>query len=666
MTATTAAPDETQGPRTPHFAAIVLGLGVVALMGWLVPFVTFIAKTGVVSMSGSFAWGQIPTAPLLLLVVIARLLLPAASRLVGLRANVGDALFVYALVLGTLTLGSAASLWYVPGIAAAPFYAEGGNAPWAEPVVSRLPEWMILARGAGREEAATRFYEGNPSGAPEVPWSLWRPTIAAWLPMLALFFFTMVCATGMFRRRWFDQEHIVYPHAELALAVAGARSSWSTPAGIFRHRLMWVGFSLPFLHSCLIALAFLVPGFPDLTFKDVSLASAFTDPPLNIISGHLPFRFQWLVAGIAYLIPGQIALGTVVFYFLGLAQMVLMAAMGGTGGQWHPHSFQVNQTSGGIMVFAAFIFWTARHDLKQMCSHAVREVLGRGVSDPHPDRWLMVGAIVGAIGMVAYSHAAGLPLWIAGPFMLVLLVWQLCISRIVAVLGMQHATMWIAPRKFLYALFGTRVMGADALPTLNVQERVMFYAEQSTFVPMVLQGHKIANVQSWHSSRYLAGLLMAGAIALLSYGFFVLRMAYQHGGITLSPTWYFMYIDVQLYRGIFAEMVSLSDPSWAARIALIAGAAVMWLLMRMHQTAPWWPVHPLGYLMASGYTSRVTWPGLLIGWSVKSLVNRFGGARWYFAVRPFFVGLLLGDVAGQAFWAVVCAVAVAAGWVSAA
>jgi len=49
---------------------------------------------------------------------------------------------------------------------------------------------------------------------------------------------------------------------------------------------------------------------------------------------------------------------------------------------------------------------------------------------------------------------------------------------------------------------------------------------------------------------------------------------------------------------------------------------------------------------------------------VKSAVSRYGGERMYFTIRPLFLGLLIGDVGGQAFWAVVCAVAMAAGWVT--
>jgi len=642
-----------------------MGLGLIVLLGWLVPYITFIVKTGVVSMSGSFAWGQIPTAPFLVLVLLARITAPGVNRLlrrVGL--TISDTLMSYAMVLSTLTLCTAGMLWYVPSLISVPFYAEGGHPTWAKQILPHLPDWMLAGSEPGQERLVRHLFEGTPSGAPAVPWRMWLGPMAAWLGMLAMLYFTAVCITGMFRRRWFEQEHITFPFAELALAVGAAPSTWDTKRGIFREKLMWLGFSIPFLHASLIALAFFMKGFPNLSFPDIPLAHIFKEAPWNILQGHVLIRFQWLVLGIAYLIPAQISIGTVAFYFLSLLQMVLFASLGATGGQWYPHSFIVRQSTGGLIVFAIFLFYAARLDIRQMWQDLWGDISGQPAQRPHPDRWLLLGAIAGTAGLIAWSHAAGLALWLAVAFIALVVIFQLCVSRIVAVLGMQHATMWISPKGLLDAAIGTRLLGATNLPSLHIQERVIWYAEQSTFFPMVLQSHKIGDVLHWRTRGYISVLLLSGVVAVVAYSFFYIRMAYQYGGLMMSPTWYFMYIDIQVYDQIAAQVANLSDPSWAGRVGVVTGGLIMWGLMACHRIFPWWPFHPLGYLLASGYTSRVTWPGLLAGWMVKSAVSRYGGERMYFTIRPLFLGLLIGDVGGQAFWAVVCAVAMAAGWVT--
>ncbi len=642
-----------------------MGLGLIILLGWLVPYVTFIVKTGVVSMGGAFAWGQVPTAPFLVLVVLARIFGPAVNKLLRRRGyGVNDALMSYAMVLSTLTLCTQGMLWYVPSIAAVPFYAQGGHAPWVKLILPHLPSWMLVGGEPGQERLVRYLFEGTPSGAPIVPWNMWLGPMAAWLGMLTMLYFTAVCVTGMFRRRWFEQEHITFPFAELALAVGGGPSAWDTARGIFREKLMWLGFSIPFIHCALIALAFLVKGFPDLGFKDIQLGHIFTGAPWNIVQGHIMFRFQWLVLGIAYLIPAQISIGTVFFYFASLLQMVVFASLGATGGEWYPHTFIVRQSTGGLLIFAFFLFYAARLDIRQMWQDLWGDISGRPSANPHPDRWLLLGAVAGTAGLIAWSHAAGLDWWVAIVFIGLVILFQLCVSRIVAVLGMQHATMWISPTGLLEAAVGTKGLGPANIPSINLQERVIWYAEQSTFFPMVLQSHKIGNVLRWKSGNYISGLLAAGVVGLVAYSFFYIRMAYQYGGLMMSPKWYFMYIDVQIYNQIAGKMANIAGAPLAGRVGVLFGLLAMWILMSCHRAFPWWPFHPLGFLLASGYTARVTWPGLLTGWAVKTAVSRYGGERMYFTLRPIFLGLLIGDVGGQAFWAVVCAVAKGLGWVT--
>jgi hypothetical protein len=654
----------TEAPGTPRFRAIVLGLFFIIIMAYVVPYISFLVKTGAVSMSGSFAWAQIPTGPFAVLVLLARFVVPLLGRLRLRKALTGkDALLVYAVVLPTLAIAGGGMLWYVPSLIAYPYYADSGHPIWFKQIMPHLPSWIMAGGQPGTEAFVRHLYEGNPDGSARVPWGFWAGPLGAWMGMLAMMFFTSLCLTGMFRRRWFRQEHITFPFAELALAVSGAPSSWDTQRGIFREKLMWLGFAVPFLHAGLVAMAFFIKGFPDLGFKDKDLTTAFKAAPWSILSGNLPFRFQWMVLGIAYLIPSQVSIGTVAFYFISLLQALMMASFGAVGGDWYPYSIIQNQTTGGILVFSFFLFYAARHDIRRMWQDLAANIRGQTVTDPHPDRWLLLGAIVGAVGVTAWSHYAGLAVWVAATFVIVVLVFQLAVARMVAVLGMQHATMWISPSNLMYTAFGTRLIGADNIPSLKVQELVVWYAEQSSFWPMVLQAHKLGDTEGWRSSRYVPTMILAGIVGLIAYGFFYVRMAYQHSGIMMSPTWYFSMVPQGWFAGIAGTLGNLGDPSWVARGAALLGAVVMWGLMSAHRAFPWWPFHPLGYLLASGYTSRVTWPGLLLGWAIKTSVSKYGGEGLYFTARPLFLGFLVGDVAGQAFWAVVCAIAVAAGWV---
>jgi hypothetical protein len=68
----------------------------------------------------------------------------------------------------------------------------------------------------------------------------------------------------------------------------------------------------------------------------------------------------------------------------------------------------------------------------------------------------------------------------------------------------------------------------------------------------------------------------------------------------------------------------------------------------MHLT--WFPFHPLAYLAAGSAPLGRMWFSFLLGWTVKSLLLRFGGTDSVAAARPFMIGLILGNVAAMVAW----------------
>jgi len=162
------------------------------------------------------------------------------------------------MVLSTLSMCSLGCLYFVPGLIAVPFYASNGHPRWAKTVLSYIPSWLLIGDSPDRTRLVRYLYEGTPSGAPIVPYHIWVQPMGAWIGILFLYFFTAVCVTGMFRRIWFRQEHIAFPLAELALAVGGGLSTWETRRGLFRDKLLWIGFVIPFLHACINVLSVVV------------------------------------------------------------------------------------------------------------------------------------------------------------------------------------------------------------------------------------------------------------------------------------------------------------------------------------------------------------------------------------------------------------------------
>jgi len=50
------------------------------------------------------------------------------------------------------------------------------------------------------------------------------------------------------------------------------------------------------------------------------------------------------------------------------------------------------------------------------------------------------------------------------------------------------------------------------------------------------------------------------------------------------------------------------------------------------------------FLVWDTYAAWQVWTSFLVGWIGKSLIVRFGGGRAYQALKPLFLGLILGEL----------------------
>lgn len=83
------------------------------------------------------------------------------------------------------------------------------------------------------------------------------------------------------------------------------------------------------------------------------------------------------------------------------------------------------------------------------------------------------------------------------------------------------------------------------------------------------------------------------------------------------------------------------------------GAVLTTALSVLRLRYEWWPLHPVGLLVAYGWPLKQIWLSILIGWLAKVLVVRFGGTDLFRAARTFFIGLIIGEMGAAAFWLIV-------------
>jgi hypothetical protein len=70
----------------------------------------------------------------------------------------------------------------------------------------------------------------------------------------------------------------------------------------------------------------------------------------------------------------------------------------------------------------------------------------------------------------------------------------------------------------------------------------------------------------------------------------------------------------------------------------------------MRQLFSAWPLHPLGYALATTNSMDYMWFPFFLAWLAKYLTLRYGGIKAYRTFLPFFLGLILGDYVVPTLW----------------
>ena len=87
--------------------------------------------------------------------------------------------------------------------------------------------------------------------------------------------------------------------------------------------------------------------------------------------------------------------------------------------------------------------------------------------------------------------------------------------------------------------------------------------------------------------------------------------------------------------------------------SFIFGGALMFGMLWMRHHYLWWKLHPIGSLMMTSYATYCFWGSFFIGWLLKYTVLKFGGVAQYRKLRPFILGVVLGECFIGGIWIIV-------------
>ena len=529
----------------------------------------------------------------------------------------------------------------LPMITGTYYYASAEN-KWAEVIHPHLTEWMLV----GDPEAVRGFYEGS-IGTTAIPWASWLPPLGYWLLFYAALYLALISIAVILRRQWVEHERLAYPLAQVALAMIEDEGRPSLLKPFFKSRLMWIGFAIPFLVGSLNALHHYFP----------SVAQIRLNTSVSFLGTNLPVNLNFLMLGFSFLINSTLSLSLWFFLLVYTLQQHVLGLLGidtlqATLGPWST-PVTGHQMMGALIVMVGAGLWMGRHHLAEVWHQALsRKAPVDDADEIMSYRSALLGLLVGTAGMTLWLWQSGIPAWIAPLFVFSALVIFIGLTRAIVEAGIPTLSPAMVPLGFVVSAVGVPALGAKGM--VASAYTLIWVGELLVFMMAPLSsGLRLTSETAGNRRRLLWGIAGAMFITLAVSIYYTLHLAYDYGGVNLHGQFFGQSFPSYPSRFALRKLSQPSGVSVDGWLWTLSGGLVMALLMIARQRLMWWPFHPLGFAVSAGWTMRYIWFSIFLAWLIKLAILRYGGGGLYHKIRPFFLGLIVGQFATGGLWLVV-------------
>ena len=359
--------------------------------------------------------------------------------------------------------------------------------------------------------------------------------------------------------------------------------------------------------------------------------------------------------GFAFLINRDIALGFWFFFLLSSAQRDIFNTLGIHSNEQLSRfanlcgPYLAHQAMGAMIVLVLSGLWIARTHIRAVFGKA----FGKDSTVDDTDevlsyRTAVFGLLVGLIFLSLWLWKSGLPLWVIPIFLLAVFIIFTALTRTVTEGGLAAIRTPITPSDFVISGIGTTALGPSGLVSLaftwiwGANIRIFFMA---TFANAL----KLVEELGTKRKALVGALTLAVLVTMVGSIWTLMFIAYRNGGVNLH-SFYFLSVPRNAFTYI-APMLATSVPANLAGWFFTGlGALLMSLLTLARHRFVWWPVHPLGFATGTFFIMNYIWFSVFLAWLLKSIVLRYGGASFYRRARPFFLGLILGQISVAGLW----------------
>lgn len=496
-------------------------------------------------------------------------------------------------------------------------------------------------------------------GIPLRPWAL---PAAAWTWLIGAMFAGFLGLNMLMRKQWVEHERFTFPLTLLPKLLLHEERGRLT---LFRNRVMWAGFAVVLPLVLWKGLCYYYPALPELPLSQVRLADYFSNPVLKAFfdafgAGGTGSGFAFCILAVALLIE------TDVLFSLGLTFVVfqLWPACGKAFNltRYAGYPWEHQQTMGGYIAFALLALFVGRHHLMRV----FRLAFSRAAGAERDEAWTCRGALL--LVTLSLAALAGWSVWThagvsAGMLYFgYMLVCGFAASKIRAEMGAPWG--YLTPyfgMQFMAALGGFAVFNSTGMLVTTIASGFMCTACFLLIAPAQIEMMELGRHFGVRPRDVHAGLTLGLLGGLFIGGFVLLGLAYGFGANNLKTSWPYAqnwYFDgfragaSNADRALASATLGAEPQSQLLNVmqnpdakGLAIGAGVTLALAGLRALCAWFPLHPLGYVLASTYFMKGLWLYVCLAWATRLVLFRLGGAR---AIRegltPFCVGMFLAAV----------------------
>lgn len=554
-----------------------------------------------------------------------------------------ELLVIFIMMIVASAIPSMGLSEYLLPIISAPFYYATAENKWAEIIQPHIKPWMVPQDS----NAIRYFYEGLPKGA-SIPWGVWIKPLCFWGIFLITLYFVMICMMVILRKQWVERERLLFPITYLPLEMV-KEDKLSPINPFFKSKLMWMGFVVPFV---IIGINNLHQYHPFIPY--ISLVKGV---PIFRNTTNLIFSLSFPMLGFGYLISLEILFSLWFFNLLATVQEGIFNITGFsmtenlmTGSARQAPIF-AHQGMGAMIVLVLFGLWIAKNHLKDVFKAVFKK--NSDIDDSGEIlsyRVAVIGMFTGLLFMTFWLNMSGIPLWVVPVFLFGAFLLFIGVTRLVVEGGLAEVRATMISPSFVVSGLGSTALSYAGLTSLGFS--YAWCVDIRIFVMgCCANGLKIAERMKKKRPLFWA-MMLAIVVSMISSIWMILKLGYKYGAINAN-LWFFQAGPIQGFNFVAFAIRYPTGVNWRGWLWTGVGGGIMVFLMFMHHRFLWWPLHPLGFPISSVWIMDELWFTLFVVWLIKGIILRYGGYKLYRGLRPFFLGLVLGEFTSYGFWVMV-------------